>query len=116
MSLTISHSIMNNINLYHVFFVMANIRMLVDAIHYAVERLGFTEIKSLQLEVVLAIATGQDVFGVLPTGYGKSLCYACLPILFDQLRKAQEEQHSIVIVVSPLTAIIEDQVWQLKAI
>ena len=46
-------------------------------------KLGF--IKSLQLEVVLAIATGQDVFGVLPTGYGKSLYYACLPILFDQL-------------------------------
>ena len=98
MSLTISHNIMNNINL---FFVMADIRMLVDAIHYALERLGFTEIKSLQLEVVLAIVTGQDVFGVLPTGYGKSLCYACLPILFDQLRNTQEEQHSIVIVVSP---------------
>ena len=46
--------------------------MLVDAIHYAVERLGFAEIKSLQLEVVLALATEQDVFGVLPTGYGKS--------------------------------------------
>ena len=44
------------------------------------ESLLFTEIKNLQLEVVLAIATGQDVFGVLPTGYGKSLCYACLPI------------------------------------
>ena len=56
--------------------------MLVDAIHYAVERLGFAEIKSLQLKVVLALATEQDVFGVLPTGYGKSLCYACLPILF----------------------------------
>ena len=81
MSLTISHNNMNNINLYHVFFVMADLRMLVHAIHYAVERLRFTEIKSLQLEVVLAIATGQDVFGVLPTGYGKSLCYACLPIL-----------------------------------
>ena len=64
MSLTISHNDMNNINLYHVFLVMADIRMF---IHYAVERLRFTEIKSLQLEVVLAIATGQDVFGVLPT-------------------------------------------------
>ena len=49
---------------------MADTRMLVDAIHYAVERLGFAEIKSLQLEVVLALATEQDVFGVLPTGYG----------------------------------------------
>ena len=65
---------------------MTDIRMYVDVIHYAVERLGFTEIKSLlQLEVVLAIATGQDIFGVLPTGYGKSRCYACLP---DQLHKS----------------------------
>ena len=36
---------------------MADIRMYVDAIHYAVERLGFTELKSLQLKVALAIVT-----------------------------------------------------------
>ena len=57
---------------------MADLRMVVHAIHYAVERLRFTEIKSLQLEVVLAIATGQDVFGVLPTGYGQE-SLLCLP-------------------------------------
>ena len=78
MSLTISHSIMNNINLYH---VMADIRMLVDAIHYAVERLGFTEIKSLQLEVVLAIATGQDVF-VSVTNWIWQESLLCLPSYF----------------------------------
>ena len=68
--------------------------------------LGFTKLKSLQLEVVLVIATGRDVFGVLPTGYGKSLLYV--------IQKTQEEEPSIVIVVSPLTAIIEDQVWPIK--
>ena len=53
---------------------------------------------------------------VLPTGYGKSLCYACLPIVFDQLQLndadtvAGENGKSIVAVVTPLTAIMEDQV------
>lgn len=50
---------------------------------------------------------GQDVFAVMPTGYGKSLCYASLPLAFDSL---DSSVRSIVVVVTPLTAIIEDQV------
>ena len=76
-------------------FVMADIWMYVDAIHYTAERLGFTKLKSLKY-VVLAIATGRDVFGVLPTDYGKSQCYTYLPLMFDCLRKTQEEEPSIV--------------------
>ncbi len=40
-------------------------------------------------------------------GSGKSLCFACLPLIYDKLRK---DQKSIVIVVSPLTALMQDQV------
>ena len=48
------------------------------------------------------------MFGVLPTGYGKTLCYAILPTLFDRLLGRQD---SIVVVITPLTAIIKDQVY-----
>ena len=70
-------------------------------------KLGYSGLKDLQMDVVIGLATGRDVFAVLPTGYGKSLCYACLPVMFDLL---EPEKRSIVIVVSPLTAIIQDQV------
>ncbi len=73
----------------------------------AAKRLGYSTLKELQLKVVLSVVTGHDVFAVLPTGYGKSLCYGCLPLVFDSLHK---QATSIVAVVTPLTAIIEDQV------
>ena len=66
-----------------------------------------------RIEVVLSFLTGNDVFAVLPTGYGKSMCYACLPFLFDNHLALQQGELSIVIVVCPLTAIIEDQVRRL---
>ena len=48
----------------------------------------------------------------LPTGTGKSLCYASLPYVFDMLRyKISEGQHSsIAVVVSPLSSLMQDQV------
>ena len=38
------------------------------------QALGYSELKEKQVEVVEKFLTGHDVFGVLPTGYGKSLC------------------------------------------
>ena len=59
------------------------------------------------MKVVEAYVQGRDVFAVLLTGYEKSLCYGCLPIVFNKLTEGHEENHSIVVVV---TAIMEDQV------
>jgi superfamily II DNA helicase RecQ len=42
------------------------------------------------------------------TGYGKSLCYACLPGSFDYL--TNPDYPSIVVVVTPLVAVMNDQV------
>ena len=46
---------------------------------------------------------------MLPTGSGKSLCYTALPSVFDILRARGKDGH-IVIVVSPLVALMKDQV------
>ena len=73
---------------------------------------------SEQLEVVKAFLSGRDVFVSLPTGSGKSVCFACLPQLFNRLRflKERAKQHpSIVVVVSPLVSLMLNQVTKLTA-
>ena len=44
-------------------------------------------------------ATGRAVFALLPTRYGKSLCYGCLPLVLDFLHHPTE--YSIVCVITP---------------
>ena len=70
------------------------------------QRLGFPVVKREQLRVIIGILEW-DVFVMLPTGFGKSLCFQCLPLLYDQL--FPNEAHSIILVVTPLTAIMKDQ-------
>jgi len=62
--------------------------------------LGYSMLKDIQKNVISSFVLGNDVFAVLPTGYGKSLCYACLPGVFRM------SITSIVIVIMPLTSII----------
>ena len=70
------------------------------------------EIKEKQRDAILAFVSGKDVFVSLPTGYGKSFCYQCLPLLFDILQ-SHEVRTSIPVVVTPLAAIMKDQVSDL---
>ena len=55
----------------------------------------------------------RDVLTVLPTGFGKSLCYQALPAIFDFMKSEGKQRESIVIVVSPLNALIRDQLQKL---
>ena len=57
--------------------------------------------RSKQEEIISAFHCGNDVFGVLPTGYGKTLCFSCLPSAFDLLL-SKESIHSLVVVISLL--------------
>ena len=47
----------------------------------AANELGYRQLKPEQADVIEAFVKGRDVFAVLPTGYGKSLCYGCLPLV-----------------------------------
>ena len=70
--------------------------------------LGYQSLKEEQKKAVKAFVQGEDVFVSLPTGYGKLLCYALLPLVFDR-RRETVERRSIVMVVSPLIALMKDQ-------
>ena len=63
------------------------------------------------LSCAVDLARGKDVFGIMPTGFGKSLIFQ----LFPRLAKAALTlENSTIIFVSPLTSIMRDQVEQLK--
>jgi ATP-dependent DNA helicase RecQ len=66
---------------------------------------GFASFRDGQAEIIEAILAGRDVLAVMPTGSGKSLCYQLPALLCDGLT----------IVISPLIALMRNQVAQLCA-
>jgi ATP-dependent DNA helicase RecQ len=70
------------------------------------DRFGFQDFRPGQEEAVRAALSGRDVLVVMPTGAGKSLTYQLPALLRDDLT----------IVVSPLVALMRDQVDALKAV
>lgn len=65
---------------------------------------GFKDFRPGQLEIVTAIEKGRDALVVMPTGSGKSICYQ-IPAILSEKRT---------IVISPLVALIDDQVLALQ--
>ncbi|MCH1604058.1 MAG: DEAD/DEAH box helicase, partial [Synechococcus sp. MOX_bin13] len=65
---------------------------------------GWDGFRPGQRPVVDAVLAGRDALAVLPTGGGKSLCYQ-LPALVRE---------GLVVVISPLVALMEDQVMALQ--
>ncbi len=66
---------------------------------------GFESFRPGQAEIVDTILAGRDVLAVMPTGSGKSLCYQ-LPALLRE---------GLTVVVSPLIALMRNQVAQLRS-
>ena len=65
---------------------------------------GFSEFLPVQADVIRRVLGRRDSLVVMPTGGGKSLCYQLPALLFDGLT----------VVVSPLVALMQDQVRQLE--
>ena len=65
---------------------------------------GFDSFRGSQEEIINAVVNNQDVLGLLPTGGGKSLCFQIPALMKD----------GICIVISPLIALIENQVDNLQ--
>ena len=62
-----------------------------------------------------AVYNGHDAFVWLPTGNGKSLCDQAVPLIMDyKLWLVGSQKHSLMLVVSPVTALMVDQVTSLK--
>lgn len=73
----------------------------------AAEKLfGVAELHPKQLDVMRAIIDGRDIVAILPTGFGKSICFQLPALLAPQARAT--------VVVSPLIALIKDQVNDLR--
>ena len=67
---------------------------------------GFSGFKGLQEEVIKNVVKGNNTFVIMPTGGGKSLCYQ-LPALIKD---------GTAIVVSPLIALMKNQVDAIRAV
>ena len=88
------------------------------AIEFSLKKLGKPKLKLKreQYDAIRAICfERKDALAVLPTGFGKSLIYQILPGIFDYVRSGCERHHSVVLVVSPLSALMRDQLKKLEA-
>ncbi len=67
---------------------------------------GYTELKDKQYSVINELLSGNDVIGLLPTGYGKSMCYILPPLVTKKT----------MVIISPLISLMEDQKDKLNQI
>src|SRR5690349_397233 len=76
-----------------------------DPLHLLRQRFGFPEFRSGQREVIDALCRDNAALAVFPTGGGKSLCYQLPALAFEGLT----------VVVSPLIALMKDQIDFLRS-
>jgi superfamily II DNA helicase RecQ len=95
-----------------------------EAVSYALEKLkkcSSLQLRPEQVDAVKHLYGGKDAFVWLPTGFGKSICYQVLPFMFDCRKRkgastevANGSSPCLVLVISPLIALMIDQVRSLR--
>lgn len=76
-----------------------------EVLHILRKYWGYDEFRKPQEQIITSVLQGNDTLALLPTGGGKSICFQ-VPAMINE---------GICLVVSPLIALMEDQVNQLKA-
>ena len=75
--------------------------------------------KREQLDAIYAVVTGKDVFVKTATGFGKSVCFFTIPYVCDYLYQSIIEGFSnpsfssVVLIISPLKALMGDQLMEI---
>jgi len=86
-----------------------------DAFRKVCEVFGFDSLNKHQEEALrFVFESKSDVFVNLPTGFGKSLVFQALPIVYSCVDPTREK--NIVLVVSPLINLMKDQLCRLNAL
>lgn len=70
---------------------------------------GYSEFRGCQGEIVEHVCRGQHALVIMPTGMGKSLCYQ-IPAIEFATRPDAERDRNLTVVISPLIALMKDQV------
>ncbi len=77
----------------------------VEDIHTILERYwGYTSFRAMQESIILSVLQGRDTLALLPTGGGKSICFQVPGMVLP----------GMTLVISPLVALMKDQVENLK--
>ena len=81
---------------------------------------NISSLQENQFQALYSFVCGEDVFVNLPTGFGKSLIFQMAPIVYIWMNKNVSAIHwkddPIIIVISPLLALMQDQVKKLSSL
>lgn len=98
----------------------------IDLLPFLKENFGYSQFREPQGQVIETLLRGEDALLLMPTGMGKSLCFQYIALMFQKqvhrhfnaynipLIDSNDEQTHLVLVISPLIALMEDQVQRAK--
>ena len=76
---------------------------------------GHNSFRGQQLDVIQRVIAGGHSVVIMPTGMGKSVCYQIPAILLANQDRANSVGRGLTLVISPLIALMKDQVDSLRA-
>jgi ATP-dependent DNA helicase RecQ len=86
-----------------------------EAIAFSLWKLGYSEMRQHQKDVLEKMLLGSDSLLVAPTGMGKSFLFEAMPFAMEYIkRQKNEDPRCVVLVISPLISLMKLQAKKLK--